>query len=149
MFFEISFWVSINGVQLIPDRVSGWNHNWRESYSSVTVPSVSSTTLSSYLASVYLSRNVKWNVFHTDRVLPTFKTLALREICQWRLFSFCLLANKLNRIRTIPKPFIYLDTWKGRCEDAMKGVVLKINPYQNHCKRQFQIKHIWSDCTWG
>lgn len=54
-----------------------------ESYSSIRVPSVSSTTLSSYLASVYLSRNVKWNVFHTDRALPTHKMLALSEICLW------------------------------------------------------------------
>lgn len=34
MFFEIFFWVSLNGVQLIPGRVWGWNHNWR-----VTAPS--------------------------------------------------------------------------------------------------------------
>lgn len=59
-----------------------------ESYSSIRVPSVSSTTLSSYLASVYLSRNVKWNVFHTDRALPTHKMLALSEICRGGYFLF-------------------------------------------------------------
>lgn len=69
------------------------------------------------------------------QIYSNTKILALSEICQWWLFSNLSLANKLNRICTIPKSLIYPDTWQRRCADQIKGIVLKIKQYQDHSSK--------------
>ena len=97
MFFEIFLWVSINGIQVIPERVLGWDLNHRVTASS-SILSVTSATLSilpgfSLLICKCETDSTCWQISSNITIL------ALSELCQWWPLSVIRpAANRLNKI---------------------------------------------------